>query len=59
MRGEYMEIARPDRLVLTWRRDGDGQATVITVVFRSEGEGTMLSLRQEGFSDPQLRARHE
>jgi len=59
MRGEYREIARPDRLVLTWRRDSDAQETIITVVFRADGGGTVLSLRQDGFGDAGMCARHE
>jgi hypothetical protein len=35
------------------------QETLITVTFHKSGEGTLMTLRQEGFEDAALRARFE
>ena len=54
--GEYLEVARPSKLVLTWVGNyHDGQATTITVLFAGQGKGTMMTLRQEGFHHADMR----
>jgi uncharacterized protein YndB with AHSA1/START domain len=53
--GVYREIDRPRRLSLTWTGNYNNQETVITISFRADGPGTLMTLRQEGFSSPDLR----
>lgn len=53
--GRYREIDRPHRLVLDWTGNYNNQETVITVTFRPDGGGTLMTLRQSGFVDAGLR----
>jgi uncharacterized protein YndB with AHSA1/START domain len=53
--GVYRDIARPQKLVFTWTGNYNHQETVVTVTFRPDGEGTMMTLRQEGFPASDLR----
>jgi uncharacterized protein YndB with AHSA1/START domain len=50
MAGEYYEIERPHRLVMSGRAVNDEQgelfATLIAVTFRARDEGTALTVRQ-------------
>jgi uncharacterized protein YndB with AHSA1/START domain len=53
MGGEYYEIERPHRLVMSGRAVNDEQgelfATLIEVTFEARGEGTALTVRQSYF----------
>lgn len=53
--GEYREIKRPERLVISWIGDGTRFNTTITVAFKRDGQGTLMTLRQEGFKDQGVR----
>lgn len=53
--GEYLEIKRPERLVISWIGDGARFDTTITVTLKRDGQGTLMTLRQEGFKDPSVR----
>ena len=53
--GAYREIHRPVKLVFSWTGNYNNQETIITVTFRSDGTGTMMTLRQDGFPDVGLR----
>ncbi|HVA35894.1 MAG TPA: SRPBCC domain-containing protein [Stellaceae bacterium] len=53
--GEYRELKRPERLVMSWIGDCTRFDTTITVTFRRDGAGTLMTLRQEGFKDPTVR----
>ena len=53
--GIYREIDRPRRLVLSWTSSYVKQEALITVSFRADGGGTLMTLRQEGFPDVGLR----
>jgi uncharacterized protein YndB with AHSA1/START domain len=53
--GEYREVLRPARLVFTWFAHYNDQETLITLNFRPDGGGTLMTFRQEGFGDAQLR----
>jgi uncharacterized protein YndB with AHSA1/START domain len=53
--GKYKEITRPTKLVLTWTGNYNKQEMLITVTFRADGEGTLMTLRQDGFTDPAMR----
>jgi uncharacterized protein YndB with AHSA1/START domain len=53
--GAYREIARPERLVLTWCGSYNPHEMLLTLTFRRDGAGTVMTLRQEGFPDEALR----
>jgi uncharacterized protein YndB with AHSA1/START domain len=53
--GEYREVLRPMRLVFTWFAHYSDQETLITLTFRPDGDGTLMTFRQEGFVDAQSR----
>jgi uncharacterized protein YndB with AHSA1/START domain len=57
--GEYLEIDRPRRLVLTWAMCHNQQETRITVTFRPDGDGTVMTLRQDGLPEGDLRMGYE
>ncbi len=56
--GVYREVTRPQKLVLTWKGDYHPSETLITVTFRADGSGTLMTLKQEGFTDAQHRNGH-
>jgi uncharacterized protein YndB with AHSA1/START domain len=56
--GVYREIARPGRLVFTWKWEHEEQDTLITLSFRAAGEGTEMTLRHEGFGSVERRDSH-
>jgi uncharacterized protein YndB with AHSA1/START domain len=49
--GVYREIKRPTKLVLTWTGGHNRRETVITVTFHKDGDGTLMTLRQDNFLD--------
>jgi uncharacterized protein YndB with AHSA1/START domain len=53
--GEYRELRRPTKLVFTWFAHYSDQETLITLNFRPDGDGTLMTFRQEGFGDAQSR----
>jgi uncharacterized protein YndB with AHSA1/START domain len=53
--GKYKEITRPKKLVLTWMGNYNNQETIITVTFRADGNGTLMTLRQDGFTEAAMR----
>lgn len=57
--GVYREVARPSRLVMTWKWEHEEQDTVITLSFRAKGAGTELTLRHEGFANAERRDSHK
>ena len=62
LRGSYVEIVRPERLVFThaWL-DAAGnvtQETVVTVTFVARGQKTEMTLRQTGFKSTEARDGH-
>lgn len=49
--GKYVEIDRPNRLVFSWfLHGGKEKETVVTVDFKADGAGTLLTLTHERFS---------
>jgi len=56
--GDYREIARPSRIVMTWKWEGEEPETLITLSFRPKGKGTELHLRHEGFVNAARRDGH-
>jgi uncharacterized protein YndB with AHSA1/START domain len=57
--GRYREIRRGERLVLSWSGGCADLETVITVTFRPDGAGTLMTLRQVGFTDTGMRGGFE
>ncbi len=56
--GAYHEIARPQRLVLTWTDHYNTLETIMTLTFRPDGAGTMMIVRQDGFPEAGVRDRY-
>jgi len=56
--GVYREVVRPSKLVFTWFANYNSQETLITVSFRPDGAGTVMSFRQDGFPTTELRDRY-
>ena len=56
--GAYREIARPQRLVLTWTDHYNTLETIMTLTFRPDGAGTMMTVRQDGFPEAGIRDRY-
>ena len=60
--GQYLEVERPSRLVMTWvwgNGEYAGQDTLVTIVLRPAGEGTLLELTHENLAGIEARDRHE
>lgn len=63
--GEVAAVEAPERLVLTWRWDGDDDETRVTVTFADErdattgAERTLLRIVHERFRDAQAATDHE
>jgi uncharacterized protein YndB with AHSA1/START domain len=57
--GVYREVVRPSRLVFTWLGSNTDQETLITVTFRPDGAGTVMSFRQQGFPGAEMRERYQ
>jgi len=57
--GVFREVIPGERLVYTWAwRSTPERQSLVTVEFRREGEGTLLTLRHEDFFDEPARDRH-
>ena len=56
--GVYREVTRPARLVYTWRWEGEGLETLVTISLAGEEGRTALSLRHAGFPDEAARDDH-
>jgi uncharacterized protein YndB with AHSA1/START domain len=56
--GAYLEVDPPERLVFTWRWDGEEVETVVTITLARSGEGTELLLLHDEFPDGEARDRH-
>ena len=62
LRGEFLEVDRPGRLVYTfeWEEpDPDDQQTVVTLTFERAGDGTALIFEQGPFATEARRELHE
>lgn len=62
--GTYLEVAPEERLVYTWKWEGDKALggpgdTVVTVEFRDLGSETELVVTQEGFTNEIARDAHD
>ena len=61
--GRYVEISRPERLVMTWEWESEELAarceTLITLEFHERGDETEMVLTHDRFTDEAMRGRHE
>lgn len=59
VRGKYLEVVRPERLVFTWSWDGPSpEETTVTVTLRSVTGGTEVTVRHERFTTDESRSKH-
>jgi len=58
VRGRYLEIDRPHRLLLSWVADHNEHETLLSIDLQRDGAGTLLTLNHTGFPDTAQRDRH-
>jgi uncharacterized protein YndB with AHSA1/START domain len=61
-RGEFLELRRPERLVMSWRWEAglvDPGESRVEIVLRSVPEGTEITLTHELLADEESRSSHE
>jgi uncharacterized protein YndB with AHSA1/START domain len=56
--GTYKEIARPSKIVMSWKWEHESQDTLITLTFAAEGRGTAMTIHHQGFAAPERRDSH-
>ena len=58
--GAYQEIKPPEKVVFTWRWDGDTglEDTVVTIEFQDLGDSTEVTLTHERLPTPEERDKH-
>ena len=60
--GEYQTIERPSRLVFSWKWQGNENFSpadsIVDIRFSAHNDGTMLTLRQIGIDDDEVRSHH-
>jgi len=56
--GEYVTVEPPNKLVFTWRWDGEPGETLVTIELTPVAAGTELALRHERFTDDATRDSH-
>lgn len=61
VRGEFLDVTPPRRLVYTWSWEGafpEMAPSVVTVEIDGSPEETLLTLRHDKFTDPGIREQH-
>lgn len=61
VRGRFIEVRAPNRLVYTWQWEGafpDMPETRVTLELQGSSDETLLTLRHEGFSESASRQQH-
>ena len=61
VRGRFIEVRAPQRLVYTWQWEGafpDMPETLVTLELQGSSDETLLTLRHEGFSESGSRQQH-
>ena len=60
VRGVYREIVPNEKLVFTWAwlHTADIE-TLVTLTFKPDGDGTLMTLHHEQFGDDDMRDRHD
>lgn len=60
VRGVYREFVANEKLVFTWAwQTTPERESIVTVLFKPDGAGTLLTLTHEQFFDEESRDRHE
>ena len=58
--GAYREVIANEKLVFTWAwKTAPEQESLVTVLFKPDGDGTLLTLTHEQFADADSRDRHQ
>jgi uncharacterized protein YndB with AHSA1/START domain len=58
--GVYREIVRNEKLVFTWAwKSTPERESLVTVTFKPDGEGTIMTLLHDQFFDTDARDRHQ
>lgn len=58
--GQYLEVVPDAKLVFTWAwRSSPEQESLVTVLLRPDGNGTLLTLTHEQFVDEETRDHHQ
>lgn len=58
--GTYREVVPDEKLVFTWTWEGTPeQESLVTLTFKPDGDGTLLTLLHEQFVDESVRDHHE
>jgi len=60
--GEYVDVVKPERLVMTWRWTGgveDPGESLVEFTLRAIGDGTELTVIHSGLHDDESRRGHE
>jgi uncharacterized protein YndB with AHSA1/START domain len=58
--GVYREVVPNQKLVFTWAwRSTPERESLVTITFKPDGEGTLLTLTHEQFFDEPARDRHQ
>ena len=58
--GVYREVIANEKLVFTWAwKDAPEVELLVTVLFKPDGDGTLLTLTHEHFADEGSRDRHQ
>ena len=61
VRGQFLDVRPPERLVYTWRWEGafaQMPETLVTVELSGSADETLLRIRHENFADPGIRQQH-
>ncbi|AXQ28800.1 SRPBCC domain-containing protein [Solimonas sp. K1W22B-7] len=59
LRGSYLEIDRPSRLMFTWVSPGtDERESIVTLDLQPQGQGTRLTLTHDGLPSAQHAQEH-
>ena len=58
--GVYREVIPNEKLVFTWAwKSTPERESLVTVTFKSDGDGTLMTLMHEQFFDEEARDRHQ
>lgn len=56
--GTYQEVTPPEKLVYTWKWEGQDSQTLVTVEFHEQGNSTEVILTHEYFTDEKAKEEH-
>ena len=58
--GVYREVVTNEKLVFTWAwKTSPEQESLVTVLFKADGDGTLLTVTHERFADEESRDSHQ